>query len=278
MRRRNSISESWAARPIEMLESPAYRALSLSAHRVLSRIEVEFAHHAGWGNGKLVVTFDDFEDYGVRRHSIGRALIELQALGFIAITEHGRMARAAEYRRPNKYELLSRPKQKGIETVGRWRRFATTEEAKAILNAALKSESAKPKIRQKRKVRQGRNGTESNAETALEGQNRQCRNGTTKHDRNGTTIYISGREPDCQNNARPTPGAEPTLASDPQTVDGVRLLSEPSYLLAAQPFLLIDGVYRIAGRAERVVAHAAPSPTLPLAKPSVGPALAQAAE
>jgi hypothetical protein len=52
MRRRNSISEAWAARPIEMLESPAYRALSLSAHRVLSRIEIEFAHQGGQGQRK----------------------------------------------------------------------------------------------------------------------------------------------------------------------------------------------------------------------------------
>ena len=51
--RRNSISEAWAARSIEMLESPAYRVLSLSAHRALSRIEVEFAHHGGQGQRQV---------------------------------------------------------------------------------------------------------------------------------------------------------------------------------------------------------------------------------
>jgi hypothetical protein len=58
MAKGNPITQGWAARPIEMLESPAYRALSLSAHRALSRIEIELAHHGGKDNGKLPVTFD----------------------------------------------------------------------------------------------------------------------------------------------------------------------------------------------------------------------------
>jgi hypothetical protein len=38
MKRRNSISGQFAARLIEMLESPAYRVLSRSGHMVLARI------------------------------------------------------------------------------------------------------------------------------------------------------------------------------------------------------------------------------------------------
>jgi hypothetical protein len=107
---RNSITAAWAARSIEMMESPAYRVLSLSAHRALSRIEIEFAHHGGEDNGNLPVTFDDYTDYGIHRTSIGPALAELEALGFIKITERGKMARAAEYRWPNKFLLMSRPR------------------------------------------------------------------------------------------------------------------------------------------------------------------------
>ena len=54
--RRNRISGQFIARLVEMHESPAYRVLSLSAHRALSRIEVEFGHHGGQDNGKLPVT------------------------------------------------------------------------------------------------------------------------------------------------------------------------------------------------------------------------------
>ena len=50
-RRKNRISGQFAVRLIEMLESPAYRALSVSAHRVISRIEIELASHGGNDNG-----------------------------------------------------------------------------------------------------------------------------------------------------------------------------------------------------------------------------------
>jgi len=39
-RRRNTIPGQFAWRLIEMLESPAYRALTLSAHRILARVEI----------------------------------------------------------------------------------------------------------------------------------------------------------------------------------------------------------------------------------------------
>jgi hypothetical protein len=71
--RRNRLSEQFAPRPIRMLESPAYRALSLGAHRALARIEVELAHHGGNDNRKLPVTFDHFVEYGIHRHAIAPA-------------------------------------------------------------------------------------------------------------------------------------------------------------------------------------------------------------
>jgi hypothetical protein len=62
-KRSQSIGGQFAPRLIEMLESPAYRALSLSARRVLDRIEIELAHHGGRDNGGLPVTYHDFEAY-----------------------------------------------------------------------------------------------------------------------------------------------------------------------------------------------------------------------
>jgi hypothetical protein len=123
--RRSQISGQFAARLIEMLESPAYRVLSLSAHRVLDRIEIEMAHHGGTENGKLPVTYDDFEAYGIERHAIAPAIRELVALGFIEITEKGR-AGNAEHRTPNLYRLTYRP-AKGIFADGthEWRKAAS---------------------------------------------------------------------------------------------------------------------------------------------------------
>ena len=89
-RKRNKIDGQFNARLIEMLVSPAYRVLSLSAHRVLDRISIELAHHGGNDNGKLPVTYEQFEEYGIHRRAIPPAIRELEALGFIEVTQRGR--------------------------------------------------------------------------------------------------------------------------------------------------------------------------------------------
>ena len=73
-----------------MLESPAYRALSASGHKVISRIEIELGHHGGNDNGRLPVTTNDFVEYGMHRTSVAPAIREAEALGFIRVTERGR--------------------------------------------------------------------------------------------------------------------------------------------------------------------------------------------
>jgi hypothetical protein len=85
LKRRNSISGQFAARLIEMLESPAYRVLSRSAHMIISRVEIELANHGGNDNGRLPITTEDFIAYGMDRSSIAPAIREAEALGFIRI-------------------------------------------------------------------------------------------------------------------------------------------------------------------------------------------------
>jgi hypothetical protein len=136
--RRNAISGQFAARLVEMLESPAYRILSLSARRVLDRIEIEFAHHGGTNNGRLKITYDDFEDYGIHRHAIAPAIRELEALGFIRITQIGR-AGNGEFRIPNKFALTHLPTDDNPSSTNDWRRIKTIEEATAISDAARRA-------------------------------------------------------------------------------------------------------------------------------------------
>lgn len=102
--RRTQIAGQWTAHRIDMLRSPAWRVLSLSARRVLDRIEIEHASHGGAENGRLPVTYEDFYRYGIHRHAIGPAIREAVALGFLEITEAGR-AGNAEYRKPNFFRL-----------------------------------------------------------------------------------------------------------------------------------------------------------------------------
>ena len=132
--RKNKIAGVFAARTILMLESPAYRVLSLSAHRAMTRLEIEFAHHGGNDNGKLPVTKEHFVEYGIHDHAVAPALRELEVLGFIEITERGR-AGNAEYRRPNLFRLTYRHMDRSNPT-DEWTRIKTVEEAQMLAKQA----------------------------------------------------------------------------------------------------------------------------------------------
>jgi hypothetical protein len=105
--RRTEIGGQFAPHRIEMLRSPAWRALSLSGRRVLDRLEIELADHGGTDNGKLPCTYDDFVRYGIHRHAISPAIREVVALGFVEVTEAGR-AGNADWRKPNLFRLTYR--------------------------------------------------------------------------------------------------------------------------------------------------------------------------
>jgi hypothetical protein len=126
-RRKNKIAGQFAPRRIEMLESPAFQVLTLSARRVLDRLEIEHAHHGGFDNGNLPVTKVDFMEYGIHDHAVAPALRELEALGFIEITEHGRSGNG-EYRRPNKFRLTYLHTGRANPT-DEWTGIKTVEEA-----------------------------------------------------------------------------------------------------------------------------------------------------
>ena len=139
--RKNKISGQFSARTIAMMESPAYQVLSLSGRRVLDRLEIEHAHHGGNDNGELPCTYDDFESYGIHRHSIKAAIAEVVALGFVEITEQGR-AGNAEWRRPTKYRLTYRPLNRAAPT-DEWRKIKSLEEALMLAKGARTTQKRK---------------------------------------------------------------------------------------------------------------------------------------
>src|SRR6516162_10773656 len=132
-----------------MLKSPAWSVLSLSARRVLDRIEIERADHGGNDNGRLPVTYDDFERYGIHRHSIAAAIRETVALGFVEITERGR-AGNAEFRSPHKFRLTYFPVGRAPPT-HEWQRIKTVEEAQALARAARREVPQKTKVQWRKK-------------------------------------------------------------------------------------------------------------------------------
>jgi hypothetical protein len=129
-RRARKFEGQFIGRLVAMMESPAWQVLSLSARRCLDRIEIELANNGGHGNGELVVTHEQFAAYGVHHNSISPALRELEALGFIEITERGVAGNAAE-RAPNKFRLTNHNAGRARPT-HEWRRITSTLEATMI--------------------------------------------------------------------------------------------------------------------------------------------------
>jgi hypothetical protein len=140
--RRTSIGAQFSPRRIDLLSSPAWRALSLSARRVIDRISIELMHHGGADNGRLPVTYDDFEKYGIHRHSIAPAIREAAALGLVEITVEGR-AGNAEWRRPHLFRLtFARSDKDRNDGTHEWKNIRE-ENAPLIAAAARKSGKAK---------------------------------------------------------------------------------------------------------------------------------------
>jgi len=137
-KRRNLIGEQFSPRIRSMLESPAYRVLSLSAHRVISRLELELNYHGGQDNGKLPLTTQDFVEYGIHHASVAAAIREAQALGFIKVTERGRGGNA-EHRRPNLFRLTFARNDRSSPPSDEWKRIKTIEEAEEIARMARKA-------------------------------------------------------------------------------------------------------------------------------------------
>jgi hypothetical protein len=121
------IAGQFIAHRVEMLRSPAWRALNFAARRVLDRLEIEHAEHGARENGSLVCTYDDFKRWGIRRGSVSAALADLIALGFLEVTQQGRMA-AADFYIPSKYRITYLNTRAAGPT-DEWGKIATDEEA-----------------------------------------------------------------------------------------------------------------------------------------------------
>jgi hypothetical protein len=133
-RRRNRIAGQFTALLTEMLESPAWRVLSLSARRVLDRVSIELRQHGGHAENGLCVTYDDFQEFGIDRHAIALAIREVVALGFLRIIRQGR-AGNREFRAPTLYRPTFEMAV-DCEPTHEWRRIRTLEQARNIAAAA----------------------------------------------------------------------------------------------------------------------------------------------
>jgi hypothetical protein len=172
-----------------MLESPAYRVLSVSAHRVISRIEIEHASHGGSENGNLPVTKQNFMDYGIHHDAVAPAIREAEALGFVRM-KRGRGGNA-DHRQPNRFFLTFAHGRgsRDYPPTHEWRKVKTIEEAQAVADAARAAKDARAvrfAATRKTKHRTRKPGPKPDPETGTE-------NSTSPVPETGTTG--KGRKP-----------------------------------------------------------------------------------
>ena len=130
-----------------MLESPAWKSLDHNTKKFLERLELEQMKHGGKDNGRLPCTYDDFEQYGVRRQLILRSQRRAAAAGFAKVTQKGR--RSPTGGTPALYLLTYLPKYDGTWPTNEWRKYrpngptwqtrSSEKRAKAPLNDGASS-------------------------------------------------------------------------------------------------------------------------------------------
>lgn len=91
----------WTWQTLELMCSPAWRAMSINTRRLVDFLQVEHRHHAGLENGNLKATYDDLVVHGLTRSKIRSAIEEAKFLGLIRFKRGGRWAgtnRPSEFR------------------------------------------------------------------------------------------------------------------------------------------------------------------------------------
>lgn len=109
--------QPWIWYTREMLESPAWSAISINGRRVLDRLILEHMSHAGTENGNLIATHDQFLTFGISSNQIKPAVDELVFLGFIRCERGGRWAGRNT---PSRYRLTWLGDSSGAAPTNEW--------------------------------------------------------------------------------------------------------------------------------------------------------------
>ena len=103
--------EAFVKMPLALLESDAWRSLSINARRLIDFLMIEHMRHGGQQNGRLVAPRRQLCSFGINNGDrVTDAINEAEAAGLISVQRGNR-------RRPNTYALTWLP-QGGTERAG----------------------------------------------------------------------------------------------------------------------------------------------------------------
>lgn len=126
-RKANAPSDDFMFIDLALLQSPPWQVAPPEVKLVVLRLVQEHHEHGGNENGDLIVTYDQFEAYGISRRRIKWAIDAAKALGFI---KHQRGAAYGEISRASRYLLTFRPSavDDGLPT-NEWKAIRSLQEA-----------------------------------------------------------------------------------------------------------------------------------------------------
>lgn len=113
-----STSEAFAKMPRDLLESTAWRSLSIHARRLIDFLLIEHLRHRGRENGRLFAPRRQLETFGIAAHFVSTAIEETERVGLVD-------CRRGIGRRPNVYGLTWLPRGDEPPT-HRWRQHEIT--------------------------------------------------------------------------------------------------------------------------------------------------------
>ena len=75
---------------IELICSPAWRALSINGRRLIDFLLIRHMEHGGSENGNLLATYDELEEFGIARRLLRKTIQEVENLRLIDVERGGR--------------------------------------------------------------------------------------------------------------------------------------------------------------------------------------------
>jgi hypothetical protein len=118
-------SPAFVKLPRDLLESAAWRGLSINAGRLLDFLMVEHMRHGGKKNGELLAPWTQLENTGIGARHIGEAIADVVRSGLVDCTR-------GVGRQPSRYALTWLPMTDRSEPSNRWRSAVVPSEGKVL--------------------------------------------------------------------------------------------------------------------------------------------------
>jgi hypothetical protein len=121
--------------PRDLLNSPAWLAMSHQSRMLVDALMAEHAEHGGIENGNLKAPYDMLQARGMRRGRILEAIVEASGLGIIQATR-GRRSYGSR-KLPSVYRLTWLGTPDGLRPTNEWKAIKSDEEARTRIENAL---------------------------------------------------------------------------------------------------------------------------------------------